>query len=379
MFAMTGSGSIQADSANLAGLRSERDGLPVTDGQREGQYRGERVVLGDQRSLLQDAAEEMTFQQGESEEKTLARRTISDAAKQKKGLAMLRVKQVMGKLPDLRKSHLERVLQILMRLRHAESFDLRHQVREQFPEPSHQYAALLAFAERLREEGAPASQIAMAERALRELEAEQGPAIRAALNIAEVADAFSQTQLGDLQTLRATYRDAVLDTSGLSETFNSLKDRHGDSELLQAIKYLLKALAADLGADGPSIDRAKLSVLLNDLYRLELLTGLLEDCATLVERYRASDRAFKPSDLLGELLALQVQTWLRPESIMPLPGKLGLRELEREINFLREFKELARSIPLKAYADAEQRPRLLDVIQQALDSAIEREDEEEGS
>ncbi|MTW22476.1 type III secretion system gatekeeper subunit SctW [Allochromatium palmeri] len=373
---MSGSGSIQADLTNLAGLRSDRDAPLTTGGHSEGQYRGERVVLGDERSLLQDAAEEMTFQHGESEEKTLARRTISDAAKQKKGLAMLRVKQVMDKLPDLRKNNLERVMQILMRLRHAESFDLRHQVREQFREPSHQYAALLAFAERLREEGAPASQIAMAERALRELEAEQGPAIRAALNIADVADAFSRTQLGDLQTLRATYRDAVLDASGLSETFNTLKDRHGDSELLQAIKYLLKALAADLGADGPSIDPAKLSVLLNDLYRLELLTGLLEDCATLVERYRTPGCAFKPSDLLGELLALQVQTWLRPESITPLPGKLGVREIAQEIGFLREFRELARSIPLKAYADCEQRPRLLDAIQQAMDSAIEREDEE---
>lgn len=373
---MSGSGSIQADLTNLAGLRSDRDAPSTTGTQSEGQYRGERVVLGDERSLLQDAAEEMTFQHGESEEKTLARRTISDAAKQNKGVALTRVKQVLSKLPDLKKSHLERVMQILMRLRHAESFDLRHQVREQFPEPSHQYAALLAFAERLRAEGAPASRIAMAERALSELEAEQGPAIRAALNIAEIADEFSQTQLGDLQALRAIYRDAVLDAAGLNETFNTLKDRHGDSELLQAIKYLLKALAADLGADGPSIDRAKLNVLLNDLYRLELLTGLLEDCTTLVERYRAPDRAFKPSDLLGELLALQVQTWLRPESITPLPGKLGVREIAQEIGFLREFKELARSIPLKAYADGEQRPRLLDAIQQAMDAAIGREDEE---
>lgn len=373
---MSGSGSIQADLTNLASLRSDRDAPLTTGTQSEGQYRGERVVLGDERSLLQNAAEEMTFQHGESEEKTLARRTISDASKQNKGAGLTRVKQVLSKLPDLKKSHLERVMQILMRLRHAESFDPRHQVREQFPEPSHQYAALLAFAERLREEGAPASQLAMAERALRELEAEQGPAIRAALNIADVADEFSQTQLGDLQTLRATYRDAVLDAAGLNETFNTLKDRHGDSELLQAIKYLLKALAADLGSDGPSIDRAKLSVLLNDLYRLELLTGLLEDCTTLVERYRAPERAFKPSDLLGELLALQVQTWLRPESITPLPGKLGVREIAQEIGFLREFKELARSIPLKAYTDGEQRPRLLDAIQQAMDEAIGREDEE---
>jgi type III secretion protein W len=356
-------------------MAADRSGVP---GQTEGQYRGERVVsMPDPRSLLQDAAEEMTFQHGEKAEKSLARRRVRDGDQRTQKTGLSQVQQVLAKLGDLKKSVLERTLQILLRMQHAQSFDLRQQVREQLPEPSHQYAALLALGERLRAEGAPAEQIARAEQALRELEQLHGPEIRAALNIAEIADEFSQSRLGDLQTLRATYRDAVLEASDLAESFKTLKDRYGDSELLQAIKYLLKALAADLGADGPSIDRAKLNTLLNDLYRLELLTGLLEDCATLVERYRAPDLAFKPTDLLGELLALQVQTWLRPESVTPLPGKLGVREIEREINFLREFKELARSIPLKAYADAEQRPRLLDAIQQAMDSAIEREDEED--
>ena len=371
-------GPIQSDAPSIGatvGMAAERSGVP---GQTEGQYRGERVVsMPDPRSLLQDAAEEMTFQHGEKAEKSLARRRVRDGDQRTQKTGLSQVQQVLAKLGDLKKSVLERTLQILLRMQHAQSFELRQQVREQLPEPSHQYAALLALGERLRAEGAPAEQIARAEQALRELEQLHGPEIRAALNIAEIADEFSQSRLGDLQTLRATYRDAVLDASGLTETFNRLKDRHGDSELLQAIKYLLKALAADLGADGPSIDRAKLNVLLNDLYRLELLTGLLEDCATLVERYRAPGLVFKPTDLLGELLALQVQTWLRPESVTPLPGKLGVREIEREINFLREFKELARSIPLKAYADAEQRPRLLDAIQQAMDSAIEREDEED--
>ncbi|WP_295405686.1 type III secretion system gatekeeper subunit SctW [uncultured Thiocystis sp.] len=347
-------------------------------GQTEGQYRGERVVsMPDPQSLLQDAAEEMTFQHGEKAEKSLARRHVRDGDQRGQKTGLNPVQQVLGKLGDLKKNVLEHTLQILQRMRHAESFELRQQVREHLPEPAHQYAALLALAARLREEGGvPADQVARAEQALRELEELHGPEIRATLNIAEIADEFSQTQLGDLRTLRATYRDAVLDASDLAATFKTLKDRYGDSELLQAIKYLLKALAADLGADGPSIDRAKLNTLLNDLYRLELLTGLLEDCATLVDRYRAPGLEFQPTDLLGELLAFQVQTWLRPESITPLPGKLGVRELSTEINFLREFKELSRLIPLKAYADSEQRPRLLDAIQQAMDSAIEREEDD---
>jgi type III secretion protein W len=84
---------------------------------------------------------------------------------------------------------------------------------------------------------------------------------------------------------------------------------------------------------------------------------------------------FRGSDLLKEVLDLQQNKWVRPEQIAALPGKLGIRRLTHEINFLREFKALVHSIPLKAYADPEQRPRFLDAIQQALDEAIEREEE----
>ena len=81
--------------------------------------------------------------------------------------------------------------------------------------------------------------------------------------------------------------------------------------------------------------------------------------------------------LLKEVLELQMNPWLRPELITPLLAKLGVRDVIKAIHALREFKELARLIPLKAYPDPEQRPRLLDAIQLALDAAIQREEEEE--
>ena len=80
--------------------------------------------------------------------------------------------------------------------------------------------------------------------------------------------------------------------------------------------------------------------------------------------------------MLRELLDLMESKWLRPEQIEAVSAKMGVRELEDQIYFLRELKELARLIPLKAYSDTEQRPRLLDAIQQAMDMAIEREEEE---
>ena len=47
--------------------------------------------------------------------------------------------------------------------------------------------------------------------ALQLLDREEGPAIRAALNISDVVRDFAGERLGDIPTLRQTYRDAVLD------------------------------------------------------------------------------------------------------------------------------------------------------------------------
>lgn len=83
------------------------------------------------------------------------------------------------------------------------------------------------------------------------------------------------------------------------------------------------------------------------------------------------------SDLLKVVLEFQQKKWLRPEDFNGLIAKLGIHGIEHEINFLREFKELVRSIPLKAYVDPEQRQRFLDAIQLALDNAIDREEEDD--
>lgn len=371
---------IQTDTPGLTHIG--RDARSESSSQTaEGRYRGERVVQVEKpTSLLQDAAEELTFQFGEGEEKTLAKRTIDEDLREDKKQDADDVKNVgcvLGKLGDMHKSVLERLLQILTRMQAASADELREKVRQELPEPGHQYAALLALVNQLQDEGAPAAQLDAAKAALQQLEREQGPAIRAALNVSEVAAHFAGAALGDVQTLRNTYRDAVLDYQDLGETFGKLIDQYGEAELPQAIDYLIKALGADIAADGASIDRRKLNVALNDLYRLEVLTGMREDCDVLVQRNRALGNTYRGSQLLKDVLDLQKNQWPRPDLVAPLPTKLGVREVSGEINVLREFKELVKMIPLKAYADPEQRPRLLDAVQQAMDAAIEREEEEE--
>lgn len=366
---------IHTDTLGSANLRIHET-LNVEQNASEGRYQGERVIqLKPEASLLQDAAEELTFQLGETEEKTLAKRSIGEKNK-KQQMGIRDVGQVLEKLNDLRKNVLDRVLQILiMQMRSGNYTDLRQLVRQQLPEPSHQYAALLALAEQLREQGASNADQAIVEAALQDLEQDQESAIRSALNIAEVIGECANSKLGDVQSLRNTYRDAVLDVEHIGQTLNCLVEQYGDAQLGAALDYLIKALGADLASSSTSTDPNKLHAMLNDVYRLEVLTGMLEECGLLVERYQAPGNDCCSSSLLKEILDWQHNSWLRPEEISTLSQKLGINELGIEINLLRDTKELVRMIPLKAYAEPEQRIRLIDTIQQAMDEAINREEE----
>jgi type III secretion protein W len=87
------------------------------------------------------------------------------------------------------------------------------------------------------------------------------------------------------------------------------------------------------------------------------------------EIQQAADR------LIGRLLELADRNWVGPEDLAKLVGELGVKELEAEIYLLRELADIVRAVPLKVYKDMEQRERLMDAIQAALDDAIRREDE----
>ncbi|MCB1804803.1 MAG: type III secretion system gatekeeper subunit SctW [Candidatus Competibacteraceae bacterium] len=283
------SGPIRSDLPISTGTRQT---IPGDDGATilaEGSYRGESVQLKNTSSLIQDALEELGASQSERQEKELAKRDIEEGTKSDQLDRIFKIKnleELSNQLKDLNKRDLARVLGQLMRMKNATPRQLREHVRESFKEPAHQFAALSALVEGLREQGAPKFQRDAAQTALQQLLDEEGPAIRAGINITETAAEFSNGSLGDIQILRDTYRDAVLDYQGLADAFSALNEQYGVEELPHAIEYMLDALGADLAAGGSSIDKSKLNIIRDDMYRLQVLAGLIEECDLLMEKLR---------------------------------------------------------------------------------------------
>ncbi len=81
--------------------------------------------------------------------------------------------------------------------------------------------------------------------------------------------------------------------------------------------------------------------------------------------------------LMRDILKLKSTTFVDGTKITTLANQLGIRNLEARIYFLRELHGLVRKLPLKIYGDDKDRERLMSAVQDALDRAIDEEDEAE--
>jgi len=79
-------------------------------------------------------------------------------------------------------------------------------------------------------------------------------------------------------------------------------------------------------------------------------------------------------DLMRELLEMTTQRWIDPERFIQITNKIGVRQSEMRIYFLTQLREKVRQIPLKLYPSPDIREKMLDALQQAMDTEISREE-----
>ena len=79
-------------------------------------------------------------------------------------------------------------------------------------------------------------------------------------------------------------------------------------------------------------------------------------------------------DVVMEILPLREKRWIDSAKIEKMADRLDL-DIEGKIYFLRELTAIVRKLPLKIYQDPDDRLRLVDALQQALDAVIELEEE----
>jgi len=80
-------------------------------------------------------------------------------------------------------------------------------------------------------------------------------------------------------------------------------------------------------------------------------------------------------DLMKELLEMTTQRWIDADRFQQILFKLEVRIPEMRIYFLTQLRERVRLIPLKLFPTPDIREKMLEALQQAMDTEISREEE----
>ena len=346
-----------------------------------GSFRGEQVQhVRNPTAELQDAAEELTFGESERVEKKLSQRKLRSGSEIRSAIVE-QAEKYLRDVPDLERTQklAEFAESILEQGRPPNPDDLRRSAREFSDDATHQFLALSFARDQAGESDADPALVAALDEAITTLQAESGPAIQAGLNVSSVAQQCAGEDVGDVQQLRDIYRDIVLDCKTINDAYERVLADHPGKSFDEAVRFILKALGADLAASTQSVSKVRIKQIVDDMYQLKSLNSVHEQCEDLVRRVRKNFRA-EPGpdaarDLVSELLTAQDRAWQGADAFGGLPGKMGVYSDEAGIYVLQGFKELVRFVPLKAFGDdMTKRDRIMISVQQALDAAIDAEE-----
>ena len=323
-------------------------------------------------SLLADAAEELTFAADATDEFELDERKERDDIDEARAERVKKYKELMRE-----KGEAEQIDQLkdAIRAREGREHALR-QAREHFPDPSDAWAALKAVRDDLAAEADPAPEtLRGVDEALAELEASEGPAIRSgicgALNARDFAALDGPGELG------ALYRGAVCDFADVNELYAHIQEKYGNN-FDAAVDFLYKALASDMAADMPSMDKSHLEHVnagLGELRSLQSARGL---CARLLERWSSvhgvTNCPLDDMTLLGKMIELRKEAFVSGTRLARLADEAAAPDIERKVLFLQELLNTTRSFAPSLFDGNEGRMKVLDAVQDAVDAAIAEED-----
>ncbi len=290
--------AVSNDIRALVSSFSSKEGLDATlaEAQRqEGNFKGQTVVVEDASTALANAAEEMTFAASEKVEKKLSERKAGSKEALKLNADQLADKYVnmMGDSQPPHKLH-EFLDSLKKKGDKATEEDVRDLLKREFSDVSEQYAALAFAEEALQNEGGHEKLLGTVSSVKDTLLQEAGPAIRAGLNIAVDVLKFASQGLEQLDKLRELYRYAVLGRETVSEMYQAIMQRYGETRFPQALDFLIQAAGNDLDAHGlgPSMAPAHLETAVNNINYVQQMGNLYRVLADLVEKVRPSPSPF---------------------------------------------------------------------------------------
>lgn len=362
--------SFNAPSFDSSGLQSRAGS---SNQAAVGQFAGQQVQVDGVDSMLSDAAEEISMHHAEKAESKHSSERKKEAVR---SLDIMRAEAIMAYL-DAAQGHEdpEQLVHLAKRMLSGQGDPAQH-ARRAFDEPTGQFMALQYALQQGEREGVAGDVLEALRDALQDLEMAHGPAIRADINTVGTA-AQAGASRADIAAFQSTYRDVVLGESSLAATLKLALERFGDKDFSAGLQRLTQALGQDLSAARPSCEPARLHSLVQDLYHLEVTATVLDGCkdlqALLADKHGIV--SMSPVALMRSLVDVSAEKWVSAQRFTGLSESSGALAPEPQIHFLTAVKVLLREMPVQVFVDSEQRQTVFSAVQDALDMAIDREEE----
>jgi len=338
---------------------------------------GEQVELltdggDDDISSLDDTAEEMSLHMAEQvEEKHHTERKVEP-----EHLPEVRdTDEIVEMLEQSRSADAQEKLTELTKKILAGQGSPRQLARQAFGDVSQQYLGLQYALREGEKQGAAPEMLEAIRDALADLEIDSGPRIRAVLNTLGAAGEFAADARG-VARFQGAYRDIVLGESTLPKTLALAMERFGAQDVGRGLTQLVAALGQDLAATRPSTEPARLRALTADLYQLQVAVTVLGGCGELSGQLQASGGgAIDAPRLMRDLVGISGEKWVAPTRFATLAQQHQVTSLAGRIAFLSGVKAMMRDLPVQVFPDADTRQSVLNAVQEALDVAIDEEDQ----
>ncbi|MEC4720742.1 type III secretion system gatekeeper subunit SctW [Noviherbaspirillum sp. CPCC 100848] len=356
------------------GIPSSQTGLQDSGSQlRSGNFMGQQVIARSiESSILTDSAEEITLALSE----TVESKDIEDRLVEAEGLPRsMPTEEIIAYLDSSKQGNDAEAMAALAKLMTSGQGSPRELAKKGFQDITQQYLALQYAAREGEKSGASQEHMEAIYDAIADMDMDFGPRIRADLNTIGVAGGYASAE--DVANFQAAFRDVVLGQQTLAQTLVAALERFGAGDFSTGMQNLIKGLGADLAAARPSTDATRLQALVQDLYHLEVAATVLDGtCAladTMVKRHGVE--SMDAVKVMTELVGITSEKWLAGARFTGIAERVAPYEAGAQITFLTGAKAILRDLPVKVYNDADARQSVLNAVQDALDAAIDREEE----
>ncbi len=373
-FAMNPIDTLNSQSTPLdhsSGRASTGGGGPLL-----GQMGAEQFQVESEASVLGDAAEEISLHYAEKAESKHSSERRKELLRPPPLLSPEAIEKLFEDIDDEGEGR-RKLLYFVKRVLGGQGSP-GQQALSMFARPSAQHLALQYALQQGEREGTSEVILSDLREALEDLQMEHGPRIRADLNTIEVATEGARGPV-DIAQFQSTYEDLVLGQRTLSSSLELVLDKFGESGFDAGLERLKKALGHDMAAARPSTSVAHLQSLVQDLYHLSVASTVLDGCRSLqgelVKRHGASLGKMEAVSLMKDLVRISTEKWVSPGQFTGLAERAGATDVEPRINFLTHVKTLLRDMPPQIFIDGDQRDGVLSAVQDALDAAIDQEEE----